>query len=54
MIVVSPSGAHPSRARKFIRAGAMYPAARNSSTETAPCRLESFFPSSPKTLGTWA
>ena len=43
MIVVSPSGAQPSRARKFISAGAMYPASRNSSTEIAPCRFESFF-----------
>ena len=34
MIVVSPSGAQPIRARKFISAGARYPASRNSSTET--------------------
>ena len=47
MIVVSPSGAQPSSARKFISASGRYPSLRNSSTVTAPWRFESFLPSAP-------
>ena len=54
MIVVSPSGAQPSSARKFISAGATYPSSRSSSTPCAPWRLESFLPSVPSTFGTCA
>ncbi len=44
----------PSSARKFINAAGMYPSSRNASTDTAPCRFDSFFPSAPSTSGTCA
>ena len=37
-----------------MSASGTYPASRNSSTETAPCRFESLRPSAPNTLGTCA